>query len=40
MPHDPFAPLDEPLDGEEGVDEKAEKLLVESDGNEDPDSED
>jgi hypothetical protein len=32
--------LDEPFEAEEGPDERAEKLLVESDGNEDPDSED
>jgi hypothetical protein len=40
MPHDPFERLDEPFQPEEGPDEKAEKLLVESDGNEDPDTED
>jgi hypothetical protein len=32
-------PLDEPFQDEEGIDEKAEKLLEESDGHEDPDSE-
>jgi len=40
MAHDAFEPLDEPFEAEEGPDEKAEKLLVESDGNEDPDTED
>jgi hypothetical protein len=40
MPHDPFAPLDEPFEAEDGFEEKAERLLVESDGNEDPDRED
>ncbi len=40
MPHDPFEDLDEPFQAEESPDEKAEKLLVESDGKEDPDSED
>ena len=40
MPHDPFEGLDETFEAEEGPDEKAEKLLVESDGNEDPDTED
>jgi hypothetical protein len=32
--------LEEPFESEEGLDEKAERLLVESDGNEYPDSED
>jgi hypothetical protein len=32
-------PLDEPFQAEDGPDERAEKLLEESDGNEDPDSE-
>jgi hypothetical protein len=40
MPHDPFESLDDPLEPEEGSEEKAEKLLVESDGNEYPDTED
>jgi hypothetical protein len=40
MPHDPFESLDDPFEEGEGPDEKAEKLLVESDGNEDPDTED
>jgi hypothetical protein len=40
MSHDQFEPLDEPFQGEEGLAEKAEKLLEESDGNEDPDFED
>jgi hypothetical protein len=40
MPRDPFEPLDEPFQDDAGIDEKAEKLLEESDGNEDPDSED
>jgi hypothetical protein len=40
MAHDPFAPLDEPFQAEEGLEEKAEKLLAESDGNEDADRED
>jgi hypothetical protein len=39
VPPDAFDPLDEPFPAEEGTEEKAEKLLVESDGNEDPDSE-
>ena len=39
MPHDAFDSLDEPFRAEEGPEEKAEKLLVESDGNEDPDIE-
>jgi hypothetical protein len=40
MPHDAFDPLDEAFQDEAGIDDKAEKLLEESDGNEDPDSED
>jgi hypothetical protein len=40
MPHDPFESLDEPFQAEAGTDEKAENLLEESDGNEDPDTED
>jgi hypothetical protein len=40
MPHDAFDSLDEPFEADEGPDEKAEKLLEESDGNEDPDTED
>jgi hypothetical protein len=40
MPHDPFETLDESFQDDENPDEKAEKLLVESDGNEDPDTED
>jgi hypothetical protein len=40
MPHDPFESLDEPFQAEVDPDEKAQKLLVESDGNEDPDTED
>jgi hypothetical protein len=32
-------PLDEPFQDEDGPDERAGKLLEESDGNEDPDSE-
>jgi hypothetical protein len=40
MPLDPFAPMDEPSESEEGLDEKAGRLLTESDGNEDPDRED
>jgi hypothetical protein len=40
MPHDPFESLDEPFEPEEGPNERAEKLLEESDGNEDPDTED
>jgi hypothetical protein len=40
MPHDPFEDLDEPFQDEAGTDERAEKLLAESDGKEDPDSED
>jgi hypothetical protein len=38
MSPDSFEPLDEPFPSEAGIDEKAEKLLEESDGNEDPDS--
>jgi hypothetical protein len=40
MPDDPFESLNEPFQADEGLDEKAEKLLEESDGNEDPDIED
>ena len=40
MARDPFETLDDPFQDEEGPEEKAEKLLVESDGNEDPDTED
>jgi hypothetical protein len=40
MPPEQFDTLDEPFQDEAGIDEKAEKLLEESDGNEDPDSED
>jgi hypothetical protein len=40
MPHDAFESLDEPFEADEGPDEKAEKLLEESDGKEDPDTED
>jgi hypothetical protein len=40
VPHDPFESLDEPFQTEEGPDHKAEKLLEESDGTEDPDTED
>ena len=39
MPHDPIESLDEPFQDEAGTDENAEKLLEESDGNEDPDIE-
>jgi hypothetical protein len=37
VPPDSFEPFEEPFQGETGIDEKAEKLLEESDGNEDPD---
>jgi hypothetical protein len=40
MPLEPLDPFDEPFQDEMGTDEKAEKLLEESDGREDPDSED
>jgi hypothetical protein len=40
MPLDEFDTLDEPFQDDAGTNEKAEKLLEESDGNEDPDSED
>jgi hypothetical protein len=40
MPGDSFEPFDEPFADDAGIDEKAGKLLEESDGNEDPDSED
>jgi hypothetical protein len=40
MPSDSFGSLDEPFEADAGIDEKAEKLLEESDGNEDPDLED
>ena len=40
MPRDPFESFDEPLQDDAGIDDKAEKLLDESDGNEDPDLED
>ena len=40
MPHDRSERLDEPFQPEEGPEEKAEKLFVESDGSEDPDTDD
>jgi hypothetical protein len=40
VPHDPFESLDEPFQTGEDPDQEAEKLLEESDGNEDPDTED
>jgi hypothetical protein len=40
MPHDPFESLDDPFHPEAEPEERAEKLLEESDGNEDPDTED
>jgi hypothetical protein len=39
MPFDEFESLDEPFQNGPGAEEKAEKLLKESGGNEDPDSE-
>jgi hypothetical protein len=39
MSPDSFESLDEPFQTDAGIDEKAEKLLEESDGNEDPDAE-
>jgi hypothetical protein len=38
MAGDAFEPFDEPFPDDGGTDERAEKLLDESDGNEDPDS--
>jgi hypothetical protein len=40
MPLDPAESLDEPFQGEESLDQKTRKLLDESDGNQDPDTED
>jgi hypothetical protein len=40
MPHDPFESLDDPFEPEDDPNERAEKLLDESDGKEDPDTED
>jgi hypothetical protein len=40
MPFDPLDPFEEPREGQTRADERAEKLLEESDGHEDPDSED
>jgi hypothetical protein len=40
MSRDAFESFDEPLQDEAGIDGRAEKLLEESDGNEDPDFED
>ena len=39
MPGDAFEPFDGPFQDDAGTEERAEKLLDESDGNEDPDSE-
>jgi len=40
MPHEPIGSLDDPFQADDGPDENAERLLEESDGNEDPDRED
>jgi hypothetical protein len=40
MADERFDPLDEPIEAGESIDERAQKLLDESDGNEDPDFED
>jgi hypothetical protein len=40
MPHDAFESLDDPFEPDLEPDERAEKLLEESDGTEDPDTED